>query len=129
MNLNVLEATDKLPAPAFGATAMLSHGPLVEANCEVFNDADGSQFTLGLDYFEVAEGGIENLSIPEGTRLRVEYFYYATAPVDGTPIATGPTPGWAAPPPVISPQLPVATTTTQTITQTRRLASMMKFGA
>lgn len=111
--LPTAEATDLIPAPAPGAMALLSHGPLVEANLSLFNAATGVQYVLGLDFFEVlgvSPGEVENIRIPAGTGLRAEYFYYESQGLDGTtPAALLPTP--------------------ETITQTRRFASMMKFGA
>lgn len=111
--LETFPAEDRITAPAPGEAAPLSSGPLVEANTAVFDAQTGEQYALGLDYFEVLSvtpGGIENVRIPEGTALRVEYFYYEASGVDGT----SPAPVLPAP---------------ETITQTRRFATMMKFGA
>lgn len=111
--LQTFPAEDRITAPAPGATAPLSAGPLVEANTAVFNAATGEEYTLGLDYFEVLStrpGEIENIRIPEGTGLRVSYFAYQASGVDGTSVA---------------PVLPPA----QTITATRpRFSTTLKFG-
>ncbi len=106
------QATDLIAAPAPGGTVSLSRGPLVEANLSLFNAATGEEYVLGLDFFEVlgvSPGEVENIRIPAGTGLRAEYFHYVSAGLDGT------TPAAPLPAP-------------ETITQTRRFASMMKLG-
>lgn len=71
------EYTEKLAAPAPGQTALLSRGPLVEANLSLYRASDNFLYTLGLDYFEDPDGGFENVRIPAGTMLRAEYVYHA----------------------------------------------------
>lgn len=112
--LETYPASDRItaPPPGSGAAAPLSSGPLVEASSTVFNVATGLKYVLGLDYFEVlsvSPGEVENVRIPEGTALRVEYFRYESGGVDGTTPA---------------PTLPVS----ETVTQTRRFATTMKYG-
>lgn len=88
--LQTFPAEDRITAPAPGATAPLSGGPLVEANTSVHNAATGEEYTLGLDYFEmlsVTPGEMENIRIPTGTKLRVSYFYFDARGVDGTSVA------------------------------------------
>lgn len=80
--LDAEEFTEKLPAPAPGRTAALSHGPLVEANLALYRASDNFVYALGLDYFEDPDGGFENVRIPEGTMLRAEYVYH-TEPAIG----------------------------------------------
>ena len=75
------EYVEKLSAPAAGQTAPLSHGPIVEANLELYRASDNFLYSLGLDYFEVPYG-IENVRIPEGTTLRAEYMYHGEPPID-----------------------------------------------
>lgn len=111
--LPTAEATDLIAAPAPGSTAPLSRGPLVEANLGLFNAQTNEEYVLGLDFFEVlgvSPGEVENIRIPAGTGLRAEYFFYESSGMDGT------TPGAPLPAP-------------ETITQSRRFSTMLKFGA
>lgn len=110
--LSTSEVTDLIAAPSPGATASLSSGPLVEANLSLFNAATNEEYVLGLDFFEVlgvSPGEVENIRIPAGTGLRAQYFYYESQGLDGT-----------------TPAVPLPAS--ETITQSRRFASMMKFG-
>jgi hypothetical protein len=75
--LDAEEYTEKLLAPTPGAEVRLTHGPLVEGNLELYRASDNFLYALGLDYFEVPDGGLENIRIPEGTTLRAEYLYHA----------------------------------------------------
>lgn len=74
--LDVEDHTEKVTMVGPGATAALSHGPLVRNNLVVFRSSDNFAYTLGLDYLEDASGGIVNIRIAPGEVVRAEYFYH-----------------------------------------------------
>jgi hypothetical protein len=88
--LDAEEYTEKLLAPAPGVEVRLTHGPLVEGNLELYRASDNFLYALGLDYFEVPDGGLENIRIPEGATLRAEYLYHA-GPAIGEGVFVGST--------------------------------------
>lgn len=79
--MDVEDFEEVVEAPAAGEVLGLSKGPLVEANLRLTREHDNFAYALGLDYFEIPDGGFENVRIPPGTRVRAEYFYHAEPPI------------------------------------------------
>lgn len=84
------EYTEKVQAPPVGQELTFSRGPLVEGTLSLYRASDNFLYTPGLDYFEVPQGGMENVRIPEGAQLRAEYVYQDTVPLRDAPIQPEP---------------------------------------
>lgn len=75
------EYVEKVTATAIGTTFPLSHGPVVQGSVELYRSSDNFLYTLGIDYLEDPDGGIENMRIPVGTVVRAEYNYHGEPPI------------------------------------------------
>lgn len=72
-------------APATGEVTRLGAGPLVPKNLTITRTSDSFTYTRDTHFLEDVGGAFENVSITEGTSLRVEYWATGTAGVGTTP--------------------------------------------